>query len=663
METTSAIRELLNQAAHAYYILDNPIMSDSEYDKLYRQLVDIETNDPSLITPDSPTQRVGAALDGEFEEIKHYHPMLSLDNVFNEKDIKKFCKRIENELGDKPQYLCEMKLDGAAVSLVYQDGVLIHGATRGDGETGEDITHNVRTLNTVPLRLQLAVPGRVEVRGEVIMPHDGFEAYNAKAKENGGRVFANPRNAAAGSLRQKDPSKTAGRPLVFIPYQLLIESKNHQMVFNHQQFSYLRDLGFNVSLQRYYLVEGDELISVCNRIEEERDKVPFDIDGVVIKVNHISSQRRLGFLSRSPRWATSYKFKAQEKTTTLLEVDFQVGRTGAITPVARLEPVEVGGVMVSNATLHNEDEITRLGVMIGDSVVVRRAGDVIPQITMVELNKRPEDARPIHFPQYCPVCYSRVMKPRGLAVMRCIGGIACSAQLKGGLSHFVSRLAFNIDNIGDQLIEQLVDNKLVKSPEQLFLLTEEQLKTLPRMGDKSCQRILDSIEAAKSVTFQRFIYSLGIPEVGEGTSKRLANHFQHVTDLLMTTQGELESIVDIGPLTAESIIQFFSVQRNRDTIVKLVGLEENTPLIKIEYPAPKGNRLEGQSWVITGSFDIGSREDLKKMIEDQGGKVSGKVTKQTTHLLAGKGGGSKRKEAARLNVPVVNEAEFQAMIS
>lgn len=659
------LRDRLTKASYAYYILDEPIMTDSEFDAYFQELIKLEKENPSLVTPTSPTQRVGAPLVGGFKEIKHKYPMLSLDNTFDEDDIMRFCSRVEEILGvSNVEYLCELKLDGSAVSLVYQDGVLVSGATRGDGETGEDITANVRTINTVPLTLQEPAPGRVEVRGEVIMPYRSFNAYNEESKRLNRRVFSNPRNAAAGSLRQINPRETANRPLVFVPYQLLTESETLSVDYNHEQLDLLERLGFRAQSQRWFVTDRKKLKSVCDDFELSRKVLSFAIDGVVIKVNNLQYQKHLGYLSRSPRWATSYKFKAQEESTILTGVDFQVGRTGAITPVARLKPVEVGSVVVSNATLHNADEIERLGIMVGDSVVVRRAGDVIPQIATVQLDKRPADASPVVFPTKCPVCSAPTERPAGLAVTRCIGGLTCDAQRKERIKHFVSRLGFDIDHLGDKVVNQLVTLGIVKRPDDIFTLTKEQLLSLPRMGEKSAERLLASIDGAREVSFARFIYALGIPGTGEGTSKRLAAYFNDINDLRIADRETLESITDIGPGTAESITNFFSVPTNIDCVTNLVTYNDGgQPLVTIKYTTKTSNLLVGQVWVITGSFSGYSREDVKALLESYSASVSGSISKKTTALLVGEGGGSKLTKATSMGVPVVYEGSLSSTVT
>lgn len=657
------LRTLINAANYQYYILDDPKLTDEEYDRAFRDLQQLEESHPDLITPDSPTQRVGAPLDGGFGEITHRTSLLSLDNAFNEDDLIKFTKSVEKRLGlaqGEIEYVGELKLDGLAVSLVYENGYLVSGATRGDGSTGEDVTANLRTLNTVPLKLQGdVVPDLLEVRGEVVMPHKGFNDYNLKARSEGGRVFANPRNAAAGSLRQKDPRKTAGRPLEFIAYQVA-NIEPHMYADSHTRLmASLQTFGFKTEPYTAIISDIEEMVIHCERMEKSREQLPYDIDGVVIKVNRLTYQQTLGAIARSPRWAIAYKFKAEEKRTILNGVDFQVGRTGAITPVGRLEPIEVGGVVVSNATLHNADEIERLGVMIGDTVIVRRAGDVVPQITQVAIEERPKNATAIVFPKECPVCGSLTERVLEEAVTRCTGGLVCGAQKKERLKHFVSRLAFDIDGLGDKVVDQLVEGGHVNTPADFFILTESTLASLPRMGSKSAAKLITAINNAQTITFERFIYALGIPDVGEGTSKRLAKHFHHMGELVVASVEELCGIVDIGPTTATNIHTFFNTSQGLTTVNDLL---DNGVSITYLQNKTVSDVLKGQTWVITGSFSRGSREELKALIEQHGGSVSDNVSKKTTVLLAGTGGGSKRAKADKLGVRIFDESQFDQLI-
>ena len=574
LEEISQLRADLDDANYRYYVLDEPTLTDADYDRKLQRLKQLEGEHPELISPDSPTQRVGAAPAEGFPEVAHAIPMLSLDNAFSRDDIVAFAERVAERLecqAEEIEFSCEPKLDGAAVSLVYEQGVLVSGATRGDGRTGEGITSNLRTLRSVPLKLMgKRVPELLEVRGEVIMRHSGFEALNERAREEGSKVFANPRNAAAGSLRQLDPRITATRPLEFHAYQAARLEPDLGDATHSALMARLSTLGFRTSAELTTMYGPDAVADYCEQLGAKRDQLGYDIDGVVIKVNDLRHQRELGFVARAPRWAVAFKFPAQEEVTTLNDVEFQVGRTGAITPVARLAPVTVAGVTVSNATLHNADEITRLGVMIGDTVAIRRAGDVIPQVVRVDEEKRPADARVITFPDHCPVCGSDIERLEGEAVARCSGGLYCAAQRKEALKHFASRKALDIDGLGEKLIEQLVDQEWVKTPADLFHLSVEQLKSLPRMGEKSATNLVNALEKAKQTTLARFIYALGIREVGEATAANVANHFGTLQALQDADQAALEAVNDVGPIVAKHIHTFFRQPHNLETLQALI---------------------------------------------------------------------------------------------
>ncbi|CAH1041918.1 NAD-dependent DNA ligase LigA [Halomonas sp. TD01] len=668
LEEISQLRADLDDANYRYYVLDNPKLTDADYDRKLQRLKQLESEYPHLVSPDSPTQRVGAAPAEGFPEVAHAIPMLSLDNAFSRDDITAFAERVaerlECQVGDI-EFSCEPKLDGAAVSLVYEQGILVSGATRGDGRTGEGITSNLRTLKSVPLKLLGDnIPTLLEVRGEVIMRHAGFEALNDRAREEGSKVFANPRNAAAGSLRQLDPRITATRPLEFHAYQVaridianIADSAlgNSIMTTHSQQMERLKAWGFRSSAE-LRTVSGPELVAdYCEQLGEKRDQLGYDIDGVVIKVNDLRHQRELGFVARAPRWAVAFKFPAQEEVTTLNDVEFQVGRTGAITPVARLEPVTVAGVTVSNATLHNADEITRLGVMVGDTVAIRRAGDVIPQVVRVDIDKRPAQARAITFPEHCPVCGSDIERLEGEAVARCSGGLYCAAQRKEALKHFVSRKALDVDGLGEKLIEQLVELDWVKTPADLFRLTVEQLQTLPRMGEKSSTNLVNALDKAKHTTLARFIYALGIREVGEATAANLASHFGTLQALQEADQAALEAVNDVGPIVAAHVHTFFRQTHNQETIVALrdAGITWQESVVT-QGPTP----LKGQTWVLTGTMDTMTRDDGKARLQALGAKVAGSVSKKTTCLVAGEAAGSKLTKAEQLGVEVIDEATF-----
>ncbi|WP_346795607.1 NAD-dependent DNA ligase LigA [Halomonas sp. Bachu 37] len=659
LDEVAQLRAELDEANYQYYILDDPQLTDIAYDRKLKRLQELEAAYPSLVTEDSPTQRVGAAPESSFPAIEHAVPMLSLDNAFSEQDIQAFAQRVAERLEtqvDELTFACEPKLDGAAVSLVYEQGVLVTGATRGDGRTGEGITSNLRTLRSIPLKLRARhVPELLEVRGEAIMSHAGFEALNQQARENGDKVFANPRNAAAGSLRQLDPRVTARRPLDFHAYQLVrlqpdMGDDSHSALMRR-----LKELGFRSSTELAVVKGPQGIIDYCRRLGETRDQLGYDIDGVVIKVDDLRLQRELGFVARAPRWAIAFKFPAQEETTRVNDVEFQVGRTGAITPVARLEPVSVAGVTVSNATLHNADEIERLGVMIGDTVAIRRAGDVIPQVVRVDTTQRPPDARKIEFPVRCPVCDAEVERLENEAVARCSGGLYCPAQRKEALKHFASRRALDIDGLGEKLIDQLVERDWVKTPADLFYLEAAQLAELPRMGVRSSTKLIDALARSRQTTLSRFIYALGIREVGEATAANLARHFGTLDALLQASVAALESVEDVGPIVATHVHTFFSQPHNRETIaaLKAAGLTwdeaEVTRAVQL---------LEGQTWVLTGTLESMTRDEGKARLQALGAKVSGSVSRKTACLVAGEAAGSKLAKAEQMGVEVIDESAF-----
>ncbi|MDN3558585.1 NAD-dependent DNA ligase LigA [Vreelandella neptunia] len=659
LEEITQLRAALDEANYRYYVLDEPTLTDADYDRKFQRLQQLETENPELVTPDSPTQRVGAAPADGFPSVAHAIPMLSLDNAFSRDDIFAFAERVAERLectADDLEFTCEPKLDGAAVSLVYEQGMLVSGATRGDGRTGEGITSNLRTLRSVPLKLMgKNVPALLEVRGEVIMRHAGFEALNERAREEGSKVFANPRNAAAGSLRQLDPRITAKRPLEFHAYQAARLEPDLGDTAHSELMQRLSTLGFRASAE-LKVVKGPQAVAdYCEQLGEKRDGLGFDIDGVVIKVNDLRHQRELGFVARAPRWAVAFKYPAQEEVTTLNDVEFQVGRTGAITPVARLEPVTVAGVTVSNATLHNADEIKRLDVMIGDTVSIRRAGDVIPQVVSVHTELRPADARKIIFPEHCPVCGSDIERIEGEAVARCSGGLYCAAQRKEALKHFASRKALDIDGLGEKLIVQLVDLDWVESPAALFHLTVEQLQSLPRMGEKSATNLVNALETAKSTTLARFIYALGIREVGEATAANLANHFGTLDAIQAAELEALEAVNDVGPIVAAHVHTFFRQPHNQETIAALIEAGITWQEAEVtQGPTP----LEGQTWVLTGSLESMTRDEGKARLQALGAKVAGSVSKKTTCLVAGEAAGSKLTKAEQMGVEVVDEATF-----
>jgi DNA ligase (NAD+) len=658
------LKDELNQHNHRYYVLDDPSVSDSEYDRQMRQLQDIESQYPSLRTSDSPSQRVGGEALSAFTQVRHDVAMLSLDNAFNQEELEDFDRRVKDRLNyavlkDAPDidYACEPKLDGVAVSLLYRDGLLVRGATRGDGTVGEDITANVRTINSIPLKLVGDdVPSLLEVRGEIYLPRAGFEALNAKAIAGGEKVFVNPRNAAAGSLRQLDSKITASRPLEMCAYnvgQFFAETRPQSHLGMLQT---LGRWGFKIN-EHVQVVTG---IAACEdyyqSLAERRDGLAYDIDGIVYKVNDLGLQERLGFVAKAPRWAVARKFPAQEEMTQLLDVEFQVGRTGAVTPVARLEPVFVGGVTVSNATLHNGDEIKRLSICIGDTVIIRRAGDVIPQIAKVVLEKRPSHARPIVFPERCPVCESAVVRAEGEAVARCSGGLFCGAQIKQAIKHFASRKAMDIDGLGDKLVDLLVDREIIFSVADLYDLKAQQLEGLERLAEKSAANLVAAIAASKQTSLAKFFYSLGIREVGETTGQTLANNFGSLEAVIAADTEALLEVDDIGPVVAGHIVDFF---RNPDNLSIIQALRDaGVRWPDIDQTAQASQPLKGQTWVLTGAMDIMSRAEAKDRLQELGAKVAGSVSAKTAQVVAGPGAGSKLTKAQSLAIPIMDEAEF-----
>ena len=658
------LRQDLRRYEYEYHVLDNPTIPDAEYDRLFHQLKALEAAHPELITADSPTQRVGAKPLSGFAQIRHEIPMLSLDNAFSDEEFYAFVKRIEDRLICLPEpltFCCEPKLDGLAVSILYVNGVLTQAATRGDGTTGEDITANIRTIRNIPLQLLMDnPPARLEVRGEVFMPHAGFERLNQLALEKGEKTFANPRNAAAGSLRQLDPKITSKRPLVLNAYSIGIAEGVDLPNTHYDRLQWLKSIGIPVNPEIRLCNGTDEVLDFYRDIQNKRSSLGYDIDGTVLKINDIALQEKLGFISKAPRWAIAYKFPAQEELTRLNDVEFQVGRTGAITPVAKLEPVFVAGVTVSNATLHNGDEIERLDIAIGDTVVIRRAGDVIPQIIGVLHDRRPADARPIIFPKTCPVCDSAIVRIEGEAVARCTGGLFCAAQRKEALKHFVSRKAMDIDGVGGKLIEQLVDRELVHTPADLFKLDLTTLTRLERMGTKSAENALASLEKAKNTTLARFIFALGIREVGEATALNLANHFKTLEALQNADLEALQQVPDVGEVVANRILAFWHEPHNVAVVNDLIaqGVHWET----VETKEVTENRFKGKTVVLTGTLTQMGRNEAKALLQDMGAKVSGSVSAKTDFVIAGDAAGSKLTKAQELGVTVLTEEEFLAQI-
>ena len=658
------LRHDLRRYEYEYHVLDNPTIPDAEYDRLFHQLKTLEAAHPELITADSPTQRVGAKPLSGFAQIRHEIPMLSLDNAFSDEEFYAFVKRIEDRLIRLPEpltFCCEPKLDGLAVSILYVNGVLTQAATRGDGTTGEDITANIRTIRNIPLQLLMDnPPARLEVRGEVFMPHAGFERLNQLALEKGEKTFANPRNAAAGSLRQLDPKITSKRPLVLNAYSIGIAEGVDLPNTHYDRLQWLKSIWIPVNPEIRLCNGTDEVLDFYRDIQNKRSSLGYDIDGTVLKINDIALQEKLGFISKAPRWAIAYKFPAQEELTRLNDVEFQVGRTGAITPVAKLEPVFVAGVTVSNATLHNGDEIERLDIAIGDTVVIRRAGDVIPQIIGVLHDRRPADARPIVFPETCPVCDSAIVRIEGEAVARCTGGLFCAAQRKEALKHFVSRKAMDIDGVGGKLIEQLVDRELVHTPADLFKLDLTTLTRLKRMGTKSAENALASLEKAKNTTLARFIFALGIREVGEATALNLANHFKTLEALQNADLEALQQVPDVGEVAANRILAFWHEPHNVAVVNDLIAQGVRWETVETKEVAE--NRFKGKTVVLTGTLTQMGRNEAKALLQDMGAKVSGSVSAKTDFVIAGDAAGSKLIKAQELGVTILTEEEFLAEI-
>lgn len=645
--TYEQLKQAIQKANHDYYVKNFPVLTDHEYDTLFQKLLQMETDNPELVSADSPSQRVGAPPSPNFPNVKHRTPLLSLDNVFDSESLLGFLTRVEKELPEHTvEYCCEPKYDGLAVSLTYLKGILHTAVTRGDGQVGEDVTNNVRTIHTVPLSIPEDCPEILEVRGEVVMLNRDFNRLNEYARSQGHKPYANPRNAAAGSLRLLDSRVTARRRLTFIPYQT-----TQTLADTHLgNLERLKEMGFQIPMEGVTLNTTPE--SVTRSVEalgELRDSLEFDIDGVVVKVNNLRQQQQLGFLSRTPRWAMAYKYPAQEMVTTLETVDFQVGRTGVVTPVARLTPTSVGGVVVSNATLHNADEIERLGVRKGDKVVIRRAGDVIPQVVRVS---QANNGDAIEFPTQCPVCQSPVKRIEGLAITACQGGYDCLAQRTERLIHFVSRIGFDIDGFGDRLISLLVEKDMVRTPDDLFKLTKATLMSLPGYSTKVADKLMAALETSKHVELPKFIVSLGIPECGVGTARRLTEHFHTWENICNASYEDLLAVADIGPIVATSIREWLENPQNQETITAFQRMG-----IKPQAHAneQQSDRFAGETWVVTGTFQGTSREDLVKYLRANGATVASGVTSKTTHLLAGHNAGSKLAKAKKLKLKIVSE--------
>jgi DNA ligase (NAD+) len=659
------LRALIHYHNHRYHVLDDPEIADVEYDALFDELLGLEKDHPDLVTLDSPSQRVGGApLDG-FQSVRHERPMLSLDKCTTFEELEDWLVRCKNRLGDDRaiNLTCEPKIDGVAVALTYERGVLALAATRGDGNSGEDITANVRTIGAVPLKLSRGdLPARMEIRGEIYMPLAAFEAFNAAARGTGQKALINPRNGAAGSLRQLDPRLTAERPLTMFCYSLGWVEGDWQPATHTEAIARLDEWGFRVNPASATFEDLEGVQDYLTGLLERRESLGYDIDGVVIKVDSLALQTELGSVTRKPRWAIAFKYPAEEATTRLLDVEFQIGRTGAVTPVARLEPIFVGGVTVSNATLHNMDEVARLDIRIGDTVMVRRAGDVIPQIVKVIEGKRPKRARRVKLPDVCPVCGSEIVREGDEAVARCSGGIVrCEAQRKEGLKHFASRLAMDIEGLGDKLLEQLVDLDLIADAADLYGLDLDTLAELPRMGRKSGENVLAALEKSRHTTLPRFIYALGIREVGETTALNLAAHFGDLPELMSADQETLESVEDVGPIVAGNIVRYFENEDHRQLISRL--LEAGVSWQALEAPGSAALPLAGQTWVLTGTLEQMTRDQAKGLLTSLGAKVAGSVSGKTTRVVAGPGAGSKLTKAQSLGVPVMDEPALLALLA
>lgn len=661
------LRELIRFYNYQYHALDEPSVPDAEYDRLMRELEALESAHPELITGDSPTQRVGTEPEKKFATVQHQLPMLSLDNAFDEAALQDFHRRVTDrlqlEFSTALEYSAEPKLDGAAVSLLYENGRLVRAATRGDGTTGEDITHNARTIAAIPLALLgSGYPALLEVRGEVFMPRAGFEALNSQAREKGEKTFVNPRNAAAGSLRQLDPRRTAERPLDIYIYSIGRVEGGSLPDRHSESLEQLQEWGFKVCPERQLVSGIAGCMAFYRNIGDKRDTLKYDIDGVVYKVDRLDYQRMLGFVSRAPRWAIAHKFPAQEELTLVRDIEYQVGRTGAITPVARLEPVFVGGVTVSNATLHNMDELHRKDVRIGDTVIVRRAGDVIPEVVKTVVERRPKGTRKVKMPTKCPVCGSAVVRTKDEAVARCSGGLFCAAQRAESLKHFVSRRALDIDGVGSKLIEQLVKIGRIKTPADLYTLEETELAAMERMGEKSARKALASIDKSKATTLSRFLYGLGIREVGLATASALASHYGNLRAIIGASETDLQEVPDVGPIVASRIRVFFDESHNQDIVKRLIesGLswQEFEPTDK-----PSDGTLSGKTFVLTGTLKSMTRDEARELIEANGGKVTGSISPKTSYLVQGENAGSKLAKAQNLRIVIIDETNFKNMLN
>ncbi len=656
------LQEELARLEHAYYVLDTPILPDIEYDRLYREMLEIEANHPEWVSPESLSQRVGGTALKEFDSVQHTVPMLSLNNAFEDAELIAFDRRSREGLHtEHVDYAGELKFDGLAISLRYENGSLVKAATRGDGASGEDVTANIKTIRAIPLKLLgKNIPAVLEVRGEVFMYLKDFQKMNQQAATLGEKEFANPRNAAAGSLRQLDSKITAKRPLSFFAYGLgALEPQSWLPATHEELLNAYVELGLPVCPERRVLKSVTEILSFYNEIGAKRDSLPYDIDGVVYKVNSFAEQAKLGFVSRAPRFALAHKYPAQEALTTVLGIDVQVGRTGAITPVARLAPVEVGGVRVTNATLHNEDEVKRKDVRVGDTVSIRRAGDVIPEVVSVIKERRPADAAEFTMPIRCPVCNSHIERLADEAVARCSGGLFCGAQRKQALIHFAHRRALDIEGLGEKIVDQLVDQNLVRTPADLYCLGFTALANLERMGDKSADNLIQAINKSRNTSLARFIFALGIRHVGETTAKDLANHYQSMHAVMDATLADLLTVKDVGPVVADSIVSFMEEAHNREVIEQLLASGMQLSVEEKIISAA----IAGKTFVLTGTFPTMTRDEAKDLLEKAGGKVAGSVSKKTDYVVAGSDAGSKLTKAEELGIPIIDEAAMLKLLS
>ena len=658
-----SLKKIIQEHDHAYYLLDDPLISDHEYDSLFKELKKIESENPHLITLDSPTQRVGGRPLDEFKQIAHKKPMLSLGNAFGNDELNAFYKRVTETLDITDiQFSAELKFDGLAISLFYENGFLKYAATRGDGLVGEDVTHNIKTMKVIPLRLRSNSPPKIlELRGEVLMNKDDFLKLNEHQQEQNLKVFANPRNAAAGSLRQLDPAVTAKRKLQFFAYGLGEVDTSINFNYHSQMIDFIKDLGIPVSKYSEIVQNNKDMEAYFQKILGQRNALPFDIDGIVFKVNSIKSQNNLGFVSKAPRWAIAYKFPAEEAETIVNDITVQVGRTGAITPVARLKPVFVSGVTVTNATLHNEDEMNRKDIRIGDSVMVRRAGDVVPEVVRVILEKRPNDAIKFSMPKQCPICGSDIERIDGEAAQRCTGQYKCNAQVKQGISHFISRKAMNIDGLGEKIVDQLFEQGMLKNIADIYKLDFNIIENMDRFGKKSVENLKESIEKSKKTTLGKFIYALGIRNVGEATSKELAVNFRSLDNLFNATVEDYLMVNDIGPIVAEFLVQYFHNENNQKIIKSIIASGITWPALKKINAI--NSKLNNQTFVVTGTLNSLSRDEIKDLVEANGGKVSGSVSKKTSYVVVGDNPGSKADKASELGIPIITEINLMEMLN